>query len=151
MEIVSFVCNDDGLWGEVGGHDDNQGCISVLWALQMQDEYAQLRDFLAAGKWQEADEETARLMLKSVGRDFEGSFERDELSKIPSSLLKNLDKIWLFASQGRFGFSVHKEIWESVGGSPQTDDTAIAVPFSYGIQTVRLSAHGEAPPELLFQ
>jgi hypothetical protein len=129
MEVVSFVCNDDGTWGEVGGHGDNQGCISILWALQMQDEYAQLRDFLAAGKWQEADEETARLMLKSIGRDFESSFERDELSKIPCSLLSSLDKMWLFASQGRFGFSVQKGIWESVGGSPQTEDTAIAEGF----------------------
>jgi hypothetical protein len=129
METVSFVCNDDGRWGEIGGHSDNQGSISVLWALQMQDEYAQLRYFLAAGKWQEADEETARLMLKAVGRDFESSFERDELSKIPCSVLSTLDKIWLFASQGRFGFTVQKKIWESVGGSPTTDDTETAERF----------------------
>jgi hypothetical protein len=129
METVFFLCNDDGLWGEVGGHSDNQGSISVLWALQMQDEYAELLEFLAAGKWQEADEETARLMLKAVGRDFESSFERDELSKIPCSVFSTLDKIWLFASQGRFGFSVQKKIWESVGGAPQTDDTETAERF----------------------
>lgn len=129
METVFFVCNDNGCWGEVGGHYDNRGSISVLWALQRQDEYAKLRDFLTAGKWKEADEETARLMLNVVGRDFEDLFERDDLLKIPCSVLSALDKMWLFASQGRFGFSVQKEIWESVGGSPQTDDMVIAERF----------------------
>lgn len=133
METVFFLCNDDGIWGEVAGHADNQGSVSVVWALQiqdkLQDEYAQLRNLLAVGKWKEADAETARLLLKAVGHDFESSFERDELSKIPCSLLSSLDQIWLFASQGRFGFSVQRKIWESVGGSPNTDDTAIAEHF----------------------
>jgi peptidoglycan hydrolase-like protein with peptidoglycan-binding domain len=90
--------------------------------------YNQLRDLLAAGLWKEADEVTARLMFKAIGleRDY---FENGEISKIPCSDLSAIDKLWVQASNGRFGFSVQKRIWESVGGSLDTDDTKVAERF----------------------
>lgn len=77
-------------------------------------DYAQLRDFLGARQWQQADEETAKLMLKNVGPgDFADSFEPGEIEQIPCSDLHALDKLWLASSGGHFGFSVQKRIWKS--------------------------------------
>ncbi len=36
-------------------------------------DYSNLRDLLAAEKWQKADEETWKLMLKTVNREKQGS------------------------------------------------------------------------------
>ncbi len=38
--------------------------------------------------------------------------------KFPSGILNEIDQLWVKYSQGKFGFSIQKRIWESVGGSP---------------------------------
>ena len=39
----------------------------------------------------------------------------EDLKKLPSTDLYTIDQLWLKSSKGRFGFSVQKEIWLSVG------------------------------------
>lgn len=77
--------------------------------------YTQLRDLLADGKWQEADEETRRVLLKVAGRDNEGWLNEDSIRKLPCTDLRTVDQLWVRYSQGRFGFSVQKRIYEEVG------------------------------------
>jgi hypothetical protein len=78
-------------------------------------DYTQLRDLLAAGKWKEADEETGRIMLKVASREKEGYLDSDSLKKLPCTDLCTLDELWVAYSQGCFGFSVQKRIYEEVG------------------------------------
>jgi hypothetical protein len=77
--------------------------------------YTQLRDLLADGKWQEADEETRRVLLKVADRDNEGWLNEDSIRKLPCTDLNTVDQLWVVYSQGRFGFSVQKRIYEEVG------------------------------------
>jgi uncharacterized caspase-like protein len=88
-------------------------------------DYGNLRDLLAAGKWKEADEETARVMLKVAGREKEGWLDTDSIEKFPCEDLRTIDQLWVKYSNGRFGFSVQKRIWLEVGGKPGKRDDEV--------------------------
>ncbi|NMG11749.1 GUN4 domain-containing protein, partial [Brasilonema sp. UFV-L1] len=81
-------------------------------------DYTKLRDFLAAGKWKEADYETYLVMLQAVGRKENDYIREQELSNFPCTDLRTIDLLWVKYSNGRFGFSVQKKIYLLVGGKP---------------------------------
>ncbi len=78
-------------------------------------DYSKLRDFLAAGKWREADIETARLMLKITHQESRGRLSISSINNFPCTDLRTINQLWVKYSNGKFGFSVQKEIWESFG------------------------------------
>lgn len=74
--------------------------------------YTQLRDFLKAGKWQEADEETAKQMLQVMRRQQEGWLRVEDVEQFPCTELRTIDHLWVKYSDGQFGFSIQKKIWQ---------------------------------------
>ncbi|MGK7874200.1 MAG: GUN4 domain-containing protein [Xenococcaceae cyanobacterium] len=82
-------------------------------------DYTRLRDLLAAGKWKEADQETGSLMLKAANQEERGWLERGDIEKFPCADLRTIDKLWREYSNGCFGFSVQKCIYQSLGGTNQ--------------------------------
>ncbi len=85
-------------------------------------EYTRLRDLLAQGNWKEADQETWKIICFVVGRAQEGWLESDSLVNFPCEDLLLLDQLWVEFSQGHFGFSVQKRIYQSLGGKNIFDD-----------------------------
>lgn len=83
--------------------------------------YTQLRNLLAAGKWKEADKETLAVMLKASNSEKERLLDLESIKNFPCTDLRTIDQLWVKYSNGRFGFSVQKRIWESVGGTPNAD------------------------------
>lgn len=84
-------------------------------------DYTQLRDLLAAGKWRDADAETRAIILKILGREA-GAWENvTEIENFPCSHLNNIDRLWVEYSQGRFGFSVQKSVWQEIAGTDEID------------------------------
>ncbi|MEH2206227.1 MAG: GUN4 domain-containing protein [Nostoc sp.] len=79
-------------------------------------DYTRLRDLLKAGKWQEADEQTLSVMLKASSRQNEGWFNTKSINNFPCTDLRTIDQLWVKYSNRRFGFSVQKKIYRSVGG-----------------------------------
>ncbi|NET03456.1 MAG: protein kinase [Symploca sp. SIO2B6] len=79
-------------------------------------DYTQLRNLLAVGKWKEADIETARVMIKAVNREHKGWLRVQDINQFPCTDLHTIDQLWVKYSDGRFGFSVQKDIWLEVGG-----------------------------------
>jgi hypothetical protein len=79
--------------------------------------YTRLRDLLKDGKWREADKETYRLMITNpaVGKKEGQWFEREELLNFPCEDLRTIDELWVSYSQGKFGFSVQKQIYMDGG------------------------------------
>jgi serine/threonine protein kinase len=77
--------------------------------------YQELQQFLAAGQWREADQETARVMFQVAGREA-GYLDVDSINNFPCEDLRTIDQLWVKYSQSRFGFSVQKKIWLEVGG-----------------------------------
>ena len=80
-------------------------------------DYSELRDLLAAWKWKEADEETRRVMLTVVNRENEGWLNTESIDNFPCEELRTIDQLWVKYSNGRFGFSVQKRIYQSLGGT----------------------------------
>ena len=82
-------------------------------------DYTKLRELLAAGKWQEADKETAKVMCQAVGKDKGGHLTGKELESFPCEDFQIINQLWLNYSDGKFGFSVQKDIYESLGGTKE--------------------------------
>jgi len=83
------------------------------------DLYGQLQEFLVAGQFKEADAETTRIILSTVGK------KRDELSpemiaNFPCTVLTVIDRLWRNASHNRFGFGVQLAIYQRAGGTIDT-------------------------------
>lgn len=86
--------------------------------------YAKLRDLLAAKDWKAADQETADRMCEVMNRQEEGWLRIEDIKQLPCQDLRNIDNLWVKYSQGKFGFSVQKEIWQRCG-SPTTYDKGL--------------------------
>ena len=84
-------------------------------------DYTRLHEFLAEGKWKEADLETEALFLKVSSREQRGFLRAADMTKFPCQELRSLDELWVKFSKGRFGFSIQQRIWEEVGGKPNAD------------------------------
>ena len=82
--------------------------------------YTKLQSLLAAANWSEADKETKEVMLQAVGIKEGNSVSYNKLSSFACTDLRTIDHLWKKYSDGRFGFSVQKEIYLSAGGKPDS-------------------------------
>ncbi len=81
-------------------------------------------------KCQAANQETADIMLKIMGRENDGYLTEENCKKFPREELKILDNLWVKYSNGKFGFSVQKKIWISLGGIPGVYDDNLYLQFA---------------------
>lgn len=77
--------------------------------------YAKLEEQLKNQQWREADQETYRLMITTVGKEVGQYFEKEELLNFPCEELRAIDGLWVKHSNGHFGFSVQKRIYVKCG------------------------------------
>ena len=98
-------------------------------------DYTRLENLLEAGKWKEADQETLTVMLKVAGR---GWLDAESIKKFPCTDLRTIDTLWVKYSNGHFGFSVQKKIWQSVGGQPGKYDLGIYKKFAERVGWLKL-------------
>jgi hypothetical protein len=78
--------------------------------------YAKLEECLQNQQWVDADQETYRLMITTVGKEVGQIFEKEELLNFPCDALRAIDGLWVKYSNGHFGFSVQKQIYVECGG-----------------------------------
>jgi len=81
----------------------------------MIDKYSHLENLLITEQWKEADQETRKLILQSVGREKQGWLNHESIINFPSEDLVAIDQLWVKYSRFHFGFSVQKKIWLKVG------------------------------------
>jgi hypothetical protein len=84
-------------------------------------DYTKLRDLLVAKDWKEADLETEKRMLEVAGRESQGWLEVEDVGNFPCQDLGTIDKLWVKYSDGKFGFSVQKQIYQDLGGTKDFD------------------------------
>lgn len=80
-------------------------------------DYTELENLLAAGKWKEADYETYRLIFEVVKsartrEDDTSKIKLREIYSFPCNDLLKIDELWIKYSQGKFGFTVQKYIYD---------------------------------------
>lgn len=97
--------------------------------------YSKLDSLLQARRWKEADEETEKMIFKLLGREkverpsenidsseifdktiafYNNCLSGKDIEILPGTELRNINKLWLEHSKGRFGFSEQKRIWERI-------------------------------------
>jgi len=84
-------------------------------------DYTKLEQLLAAGEWQAADGETAKKMLEVAGTE-EGWLRLKDIENFSCPDLQAMDRLWVKYSDGRFGFSVQKRIYQSLGGTKEYNE-----------------------------
>jgi hypothetical protein len=88
--------------------------------------YYYLEGLLQGKQWREADKETYRLMITTVGKEEGQWFEPEDLSNFPCEDLRVLDDLWVRYSEKKWGFSVQKRIWQECGSpGPYNDKTKV--------------------------
>lgn len=93
-------------------------------------DFRKLDQLLAQRNWKDADKETGKLMCTIMGRKKEGCLiHDDDVINFPREELRILDDLWVKYSQGRFGFSVQKQVWIDCGGTPAVYDGTVAEKF----------------------
>ncbi len=85
-------------------------------------DYEPLQALLATADWQQADALTARLMLALAEHPSKGYPDGDTIHQFPLMDLRTIDRLWVHYSQGQFGFSVQRQLWQQVGMAPGTAD-----------------------------
>ncbi|NES68522.1 MAG: hypothetical protein F6K24_26455, partial [Okeania sp. SIO2D1] len=85
-------------------------------------DYLTLEYLLKQEQWKEADEETLSTMVKISNQEKGVSLDVESIKNFPCSELREIDRLWLKYSKNKFGFSVQKEIYESVGGTKEYKD-----------------------------
>lgn len=84
-------------------------------------EYSNMQALLSQRRWQEADQELAKIMkdiVKKISDD--DSICCSAIHDFPERDLLTIDKAWLEYSNGKFGFSTQKEIFEKSNGDRNT-------------------------------
>ncbi|MEH2201741.1 GUN4 domain-containing protein [Nostoc sp.] len=83
--------------------------------------YNDLQKWLASEKWQDADQETASIMLRVCDRQQQRFLEASDIENFPCADLNTIETLWQKHSKGRFGFVVQTHIWQNVGGTSNPD------------------------------
>lgn len=78
-------------------------------------DYRPLRSLLKAKQWEYADQETQKVLAKTLSSDdsYLSLLRAKEIQKIPCTDLLTIDRLWVKFSNGRFGFSVQRQIVEN--------------------------------------
>ena len=107
-------------------------------------DYRRLRDLLKDCEWKDADYETYLCMLKTAGREEKeywnedreiyirmlkaagkegrGYLDEQDIDNFPCTDLRTIDRLWVKYSNGRFGCSVQKRIYQELGGTREYDE-----------------------------
>lgn len=96
-------------------NDDLVALLNSLESVTQDSKYQKLEKLLKAQQWRDADQETYRLMITIVGKEEGQWFEIEDLATFPCEDLKAIDGLWVKYSNGKFGFSVQKQIYVSSG------------------------------------
>lgn len=82
-------------------------------------DYVPLATMLATGDFQAADQFTRDNLIKLAGTEAEkrNFVYWTEVSKIPVTDLATMERLWLGFSDGNFGYSVQKRVWDIENGN----------------------------------
>jgi len=75
-------------------------------------DHTQLRDLLQRKKWKEADQKTRDILCQLLGKPSGYYLKNGDIENLPCEDLRTIDQLWVKYSDGRFGFSVQKRIYD---------------------------------------
>ncbi|WP_293062836.1 AAA-like domain-containing protein [Moorena sp. SIO3F7] len=75
---------------------------------------AELHFFMKSGNWKDAELKNVRIMLYIADREKEGWLDLKHIEQCSCQKLRTLNTLWLKHSDGKFGFSVQKQILDKI-------------------------------------
>lgn len=92
-----------------------QGIVPLASAKNL--DYQPLQQLIAQQDFQAADRLTLQKLCELAGNNAveRGWLYFTEVEKFPTTDLQTINNLWLLHSEGKFGFSVQREIWLAVG------------------------------------
>jgi hypothetical protein len=72
-------------------------------------------------RWNDADQETYRLMCQVIGK----YIQVKDLRKYPQDAIEKIDQLWADASDGKFGFLAQARIWKQVNKNESEFDIQV--------------------------
>ena len=99
----------------------------------------ELEPVVAQHQWRQADELTTEALLASAYSK-DSSFSYDN---VDCDHLRAMDTLWLDHSEGRFGFSVQKDIYEATGNTPGYYNEAAWIRFGHEVGWNRIDGNIE--------
>ncbi|NES83397.1 MAG: hypothetical protein F6K10_19430 [Moorea sp. SIO2B7] len=75
---------------------------------------AELHFFMKSANWKDADLKNVRIMLYIADREKEGWLDRPDIKNFSCQKLRTLNTLWVKHSDGKFGFSVQKQILDKI-------------------------------------
>ncbi|MDY7012109.1 MAG: GUN4 domain-containing protein [Cyanobacteriota bacterium] len=88
--------------------------ITGAEASEVGENYTKLASLLAKKRWQRADRATAEKLLQVAGKKQLGMLEMEDIQQFPCRDLRTIDNLWLARSQGEFGLTVQRKIYDSI-------------------------------------
>ena len=85
-------------------------------------DYKELESLLKKKDWKAADDITTEIVLKITGREKEGWITNVNMNNFPRTDLLTIDRLWLYYSEGKFGFSCQVKTWFDCGGEIEEYD-----------------------------
>ena len=79
-------------------------------------DYTKLIKLLSRREWEDANYLTYQLMIKAVSKNKYEKLTKEDLINFPCEDLLKIDELWVEHSNSKFGFSVQKDIYLSIGG-----------------------------------
>ena len=76
-------------------------------------DYRNLQQLLSAQNWKDADKETYSIMLKISERENVCWLDDGDIRKFPRYDLRIINQLWVRYSDGKFGFSIQKQILQN--------------------------------------
>jgi tetratricopeptide (TPR) repeat protein len=98
--------------------DDNLGASNTYAEENLLGrEYYILFELLFRQKnWQEADKQSARILLIVTNQQSTGNLPMEAIDGLPEEVLNKIDKFWLEASDSHFGWSIQAELFSYFNG-----------------------------------
>ncbi len=91
-------------------------------------DYASLETYLQNKQWQEADQESDRIILQIARKS--SALDTESINKFPCESLQTIDQLWTSNSQGRFGYTPQKDVYLATGN--EFDDYTQATYEAFG-------------------
>lgn len=91
--------------------------LSIYTSSKVGIDLRKLQSLLSTQQFKEADHETWKLLLEITNRTEKGRLNVSSLQQCPVRAVRSIDQLWSLLSNGHFGFSVQKRIYEKFGGS----------------------------------
>lgn len=88
-------------------------------------DYSRLKDLLASARWEDANEKTFDILLKISGRKKQDSLYLEDVKELSCQDLRTIDSLWTKYSNGHFGLSIQKQIWQNIRGNQESDEESL--------------------------